>query len=210
MRLSHGSLDRRLSCRGRISRQWGAMTRRRGFTLIEMIVVVIIVAVMASVLVPAYSKFYARQRFDSSVQDVQGAFAYARELSLQLDAPVTLNFDPQSETFAVDGSQLAPPVDQPSNFPDVTSNNATLSQTHVVPLDPGVRIVGFSTTDDSLDSVSGPNAQPTAGGGRGATSVHFRPDGTSDGAELTVVDPVNGYSVHLTLQPATSRMLADQ
>lgn len=182
---------------------------RAGFTLIEMVVVIIIAAVMAAVVVPAYNHFYIRQRFDSSLQDVEAVFAYAKELAISQDAPVTLMFDPQRETFTVNASSQKPPIDQPSAFPDVQSNNETLSQTHVVPLENGIRITGFSTTDDSLDSVSGPNAQPVAGGGRGATSVHFRPDGTSDGATLTVIDPINNYSAHLTLQPGTARLVVD-
>ncbi len=182
---------------------------RAGFTLIEMVVVIIIAAVMAGVVIPAYNHFYIRQRFDSCLQDVEGVFAYAKELAIAQDAPVILMFDPQSETFAVNASSQKPPIDQPSAFPDGQNNNGTLAQAHVVPLDNGIRITGFSTTDDSLDSLNGPNAQPTAGGGRGATSVHFRPDGTSDGATLTVIDPINGYSAHLTLQPGTSHLVID-
>lgn len=185
------------------------MRVRRGFTLIEIIVVVIIAAVMAAVVVPAYSKFYARHRFDAAVQEVLGAFAYAHELAIQKDTPVTLVFDPQSETFAVNGSPQPPPTDQPSSFPDAQSDYTRLSEAHIVSIDPSVRIAGLSTTDTSMDSVNGPNSQPGSSGGRGATTINFRSDGTCDGAEMQVIDPINGYSAHLVLQSGTGRVTVE-
>jgi prepilin-type N-terminal cleavage/methylation domain-containing protein len=172
-----------------------------GFTLIEMVVVIIIVAVMAGVLVPAYGRFYARTRFDANVRDVQDVFAYAREQALAKDAPVTLMFDPGSETFAVNVTAPPPPTDQPLAFPDVKTDSASVPETHVTQLDSSMAINGFAATDTGQNSSSGT--------GRGATIVHFRPDGTSDAAELTVLGMENGYMAHMTLQPGNARLTLD-
>lgn len=181
---------------------------KKGFTLIEMVVVIIIISVVAAILVPAYGRFYIRQSFEAGVGDVQDAFAYAREQALAKDAPVTLVYDAQSDSFTINLTQLPPPADQPSSFPDTSVDNATLNQAHSVQLDRSVSISGFTSTDTSLDSVSG-GTSPSTSNGRGATSVKFRSDGTSDGAELTVVDSANGYSAHMILQPGTGHLIRD-
>ena len=182
--------------------------QKKGFTLIEMVVVIIIVAVVTAMLVPAYSRYYVRQRFDASVGDVQDAFAYAREQALAKDAPVTLVYDAQSDSFAINLSPLPPPSDQPVSFPDMSADNATLTQARSIRLDRNVSITGFTSTNTSLDSVSGGGASRNSNG-RGATSVHFRSDGTSDGAELTVVDSANGNMAHMVLQPGSGRLTRD-
>lgn len=174
---------------------------KHGFTLIEMVVVIIIVAVVSAILVPAYSHFYAKARFDGNVREVLDVFAYAREQAIAKDAPATLTFDPQSESFAVTVTPLPPPVDQPTVFADVNADSSLLQQTHLVHLDPNMGVVGFSATDTSQGS-----GNSAGSGGRGASTVRFRPDGTSDGAEMTVVAADSGYSAHLVLLPGTGRM----
>ena len=178
---------------------------KHGFTLIEMVVVIIIVAVVSAILVPAYSHFYAKARFDGNVRDVLDVFAYAREQAIEKDAPATLTFDPQSESFSVSVTPLPPPVDQPSTFPDVRADNNMLSQTHVARLEPFMGVVGFNATDTSQGSTGSTGSNGMAAN-RSASSVHFRPDGTSDGAEMTLVGADSGYSAHLLLSPGTGRM----
>ena len=184
------------------------MKRNPGFTLIEMVVVIIIVAVMAGVLVPAYGRFYSRAKFDATVRDVQDVFAYAREQALAKDAPVTLMFDPGSETFAVNVTAPPPPTDQPLAFPDVKTDSASVPETHVTQLGSSMAINGFSATDTGQNS-GGSAGMGSNRAGRGSTIVHFRPDGTSDGAELTLLGAENGYMAHMTLNPGNARLTLD-
>ena len=180
----------------------------KGFTLIEMVVVIIIVAVMTSVIVPAYARFYARANFDGQVRQVQDVFGYAREQALQRDTTVTLNFNPQSESFDVTLLPPTPPNDQPTVYSNANADTSTLSLSHTVQLSSTVGIVGFTATDTSQGIVPGSSAG-NGNGGRGATTVSFRSDGTSDGAELTVVSAENNYSAHLTLHPGNARLTLD-
>src|ERR1041385_4781425 len=90
--------------------------QQRAFTLIELLVVIIILAVMTSVIVPAYSQFADKARFDATAVDIQDAFAHARERAVANDTVVTLSYDPQSETFVVTSTPPPPPTDQPTTM----------------------------------------------------------------------------------------------
>ena len=184
-------------------------TMRKGFTLIEMVVVIIIVAVMTSVIVPAYARFYARASFDAEVRQVQDVFAYAREQAVQRDTAVTLNFNPQSESFDITLLPPTPPTDQPTAYANANTDTSTLAVSHTVQLSSKVGVTGFTATDTSQGIVPGSTAG-NANGGRGQTTVNFRADGTSDGAELTVVSAENPYSAHLTLHPGNARLTLDE
>ncbi len=181
----------------------------KGFTLIEMVVVIIIVAVMTSIVVPAYARFYARASFDGQVRQVQDAFAYAREQALERDATVTLEFSPQTESFDITLQPPTPPTDQPTAYANANVDTSTFALSHTVQLDSSVGVVGFTATDTSQGIVPG-GSTGNANSNRGATTVSFRADGTSDGAQLTVVSAQNPYSAHLTLHPANARLTLDE
>ena len=185
------------------------MKRTAGFTLIEMVVVVIIIAVMAGVLVPSYGRFYARAKFDATTRDVQDVFAYAREQAIAKDAPATLTFDPGSETFAVNVTAPPPPNDQPVAFPDVKTDSASKPETHITQLSSSMAVNGFSATAAGQTGQSGGGGGMMGSAGRGSTVVHFRPDGTSDGAQLTLLGAENGYMAHMTLNPGNARLTLD-
>src|SRR2546429_7115710 len=74
---------------------------RRAFTLIEMIVLIIIIAVVSSVAVPAYSRFNATAKFQSVVRETMAMLDSARLTAIQSGADVTVQFDAQSATFMV-------------------------------------------------------------------------------------------------------------
>lgn len=184
------------------------MTRRhlRCFTLIELLVVVIIIAVMAGVAVPAYSRLAAKTRFDSVVSEVQDLFGYAREQAVSKDTVVTLTYDAQGEVFMVNAVPSVPMLDLPTSEigemrNGTTSNNATIqsSVTRMVQLPVGY-VVNFKTEGDMSDS-------SRAGGqqlGTGINAVHFHGDGTSDGAELMLMS--RDGDTDLKLSPATGRL----
>src|SRR5690348_12920265 len=83
-----GSSALRTTSRAGICRSSKAMrpgTDRRGFTLIELLVIIIIIAVVSSIVVPSYSRFYARARFQAAVRDVRDLLASAREQAVTGD-----------------------------------------------------------------------------------------------------------------------------
>ncbi len=164
--------------------------RRSGFTLIELLVLIVIIAVMSSTIVPAYSRYLAHARFDSQVRAIQEIAAYAHEQAIKSDSTVTMTFEPQSATFTV----MTPPVSQ-TDLPSALAG-----------------------ADSSLNDISYPPRQlqishefalrqSAAGGQSGSsTNIRFRGDGTCDGAVISLSSAA-GYTAQLKLQASTSRLL---
>lgn len=169
-------------------------SKRAAFTLIELIVVILIVALMSGIVVPAYARFFARERFNSTVAAIQDIAAWASQRAVTLDETVTLAYDPSSRAFLAQ----APPV-SPSDAPQVmtqTSNPAsasTLPDTRTYQLPRDMRVDGLHVQPISAASGSAPN------------TLHFYADGTCDPAQLAVVS-ADGYSETLIALPATSRL----
>jgi len=167
--------------------------RRSGFTLIELLVLIVIIAVMSSTIVPAYSRYLAHARFDGQVRSIQEIAAYAHEQAVATDSTVTMTYDPQSATFTV----VTPPVSH-SDLP-----------------------IALAGVDSSLNDISYPprrlqispeyalrqSAGDSRSGSSGSsTNIRFRGDGTCDGAMITL-SSASGYTAQLTLQASTSRLL---
>src|SRR5687767_13530923 len=72
---------------------------RHGFTLIELVVVIIIMAVLSAVAVPSYTKLRDRSKFDGSVQDVITLYRWARDAAVESGLETTVRFDPSTATF---------------------------------------------------------------------------------------------------------------
>ena len=164
--------------------------RRSGFTLIELLVLIVIIAVMSSTIVPAYSRYLAHARFDGQVRSIQEIAAYAHEQAVATDSTVTMTYDPQSATFTV----VTPPVshsDLPTALAGVDSSLNDISY-------PPRRLQispEYALRQSAGDSRSG-----------SSTNIRFRGDGTCDGAMITL-SSASGYTAQLTLQASTSRLL---
>jgi prepilin-type N-terminal cleavage/methylation domain-containing protein len=179
--------------------------RDRAFTLIELLIVIIIIAVMASAVVPAWAKFWARTQFDAMTREVQDVFAYAREQAITNDTPSTVRFDPQSETLTVTITQPPPVTDQPAAF-GATDNPAAAqasAEPYVVPLG-----TDFAIAEFNVNGNNGSGNNLALGGSRGATELQFRGDGTTDGAQITLVG-ASGYVAHLVVWPGTGRVTVE-
>jgi prepilin-type N-terminal cleavage/methylation domain-containing protein len=172
----------------------------RAFTLIEILVVVIIIAVMAGVVVPAYSRMSTKIKFDGVVGDVKDILRYARAQAVERDTTVTVSYDPQSGTFAARALPTLPATDLPvalSSEANVDSDPSPLAAEapRTVSLDRGYSVGSFS-----LDTG---NANP---GSTGQRAIRFRGDGTSDAAEITLI-ATSGDAAVLRLMPATGSVV---
>jgi prepilin-type N-terminal cleavage/methylation domain-containing protein len=180
---------------------------KRAFTLIELLVVIIIMAVMTCVVVPAYARFLQKARFDGVAQDIQDAFAFAKERAVANDTTVTLTFDPQSETFTVNVTPPPPPADQPtamligSNGEEVSAAGSEAPM--VVQLDPEYTITNFSTGGQAAVSGGGQNARQG-----NVAQINFLGDGTCDGASFSLSSS-SGRTAQFILLPANGRLMIE-
>ncbi|MDE2126404.1 MAG: prepilin-type N-terminal cleavage/methylation domain-containing protein [Armatimonadetes bacterium] len=183
-------------------------TRHRlqgGFTLIELICVITIIAVTSAVVVPAYARFMATEQFRAAAATVESTFAGAHARAIQNDAPVVITFDTASQVLQVQSQTTDLPQDGPTALqqfdadwrmqhggtgggqqPSTTQSVSSLGQ-HAA-------IVQFEAAPDSLMGASMPN------------SVVFHPDGTSNAAQLALIGP-NGQTVRWMLMPATGQLV---
>jgi prepilin-type N-terminal cleavage/methylation domain-containing protein len=66
--------------------------RRRGFTLIEMVMTLVIVAIVAGLAVPAFSGWVARSRMRATLDELTRDVSYARMLALRSGRRAELRF----------------------------------------------------------------------------------------------------------------------
>lgn len=84
--------------------------RAQGFTLLELLVVLVLAAVLASVVGLGGQAYMERSRYSQTVRDVSSQLNKARALSVQEGRSITVTYEPGSRRLVVDG---APSVQVP-------------------------------------------------------------------------------------------------
>lgn len=148
----------------------------RGFTLIEMLVMIIIIAVLSSVAVPKYYDFAMKSRFQESVHRVLAMFSDARDKAIQSGADCVVRFDPQSATFVVETELSPPEADQPAALQDSPDSLPALPS-EPLQLGENITVSDFQMMD--------PTQQQQRPMDRSRTmEIHFHDDGRADGAAI--------------------------
>jgi prepilin-type N-terminal cleavage/methylation domain-containing protein len=142
-------------------------TARRGFTLLELMLVLVVLAVSAALVVPRLSGALASLRVTKGTEQVFAAAreAHTRAVLRGLRARLVLEFE--AGTFRVEEERR--PLESPGRWYEMPGREGKPSA-----LAEGVR---FGTLYLNEESVA-----------EGSATIGFRPDGTTDDALITVED----------------------
>lgn len=103
-----------------------ARSLRSGFTLIEIIVVLAIVAISAGLAAPAFRSLFQRDDLSEATHTFETLFAFARDSAIHSGIPVTVLVDSASGKVWLDSP--APDID-PDTMPQAAPGGAIGSQT---------------------------------------------------------------------------------
>ncbi len=176
-----------------------ARTQPRGFTLIEMVVVIFIIAIVSSVVVPAYSHMVAKARFQKSVQEVVGLLTWARNAAKQAGADSSVKFDAQSGAFAVTVESAGQVADVPTALQQTQTQEGTETQnTRTYKLDEEAIITNFTMYNGGVqETTQSQTSMPN--------EIRFHEDGSSNGGQF-VMTGIDGHSVGINISPLTGRV----
>lgn len=173
-----------------------AARRARGFTLIEMIVLIVIIAIVSSIAVPAYHRLYARSKFDSAVENVSDLLAWAHDRAVQSGGRTVVRFDAQSGTLAAVAESPPASASEPAAL-ERSTESAAQQMDRSTSLPEDVVIREFQV----MSATPNPTGQQQVSG-----EIAFAADGSADGAQIGMLS-ADGYAALLEVVPTTGRVV---
>lgn len=138
----------RLTWAGALPQRRGNTVRRSGFSMLEMLIVMIIISVLVGIAIPRMSQIIRHERVNRAaqvlVQDLQNGFAMAGRQR----APVRLTFTPSTQTYTftdrASGTVLQTRVMSTGADYSLTSMSSTANQVDILPN--GIGSTAFTVT----------------------------------------------------------------
>jgi Tfp pilus assembly protein FimT len=170
--------------------------RRQAFTLIEMVVLIIIIAIISSVVVPSYTRFYARAKFQRTTEGVVGTLAWARNAAIENSSDCVVRFDAQSGTIAVTAEMPNISTDVPTAIQESPETSGA-TEPRLFKLGEDVIVRDFTVGDTSNSNVLGANSQ--------SRELRFYEDGSSNGGQM-ILQSADGYLARIVISPSTGKV----
>ena len=145
--------------------------KQRGFTLVELLVVITMMGILVVLAVPSFTSFLARRSVSSAIGDLAADFRYARTLALQRSMAIGICRSSDGATCATSGSWSDGWIIFEDWTPTVPPAVATGDKI--------VRVHGPTGGVSSIHSITGASATPTG--------VSFRAGGMATGAGANLV-----------------------
>ncbi|HSV72234.1 MAG TPA: type II secretion system protein [Chthonomonadales bacterium] len=171
----------------------------RGFTLVELITIIVIMMVVASITVPAWARFHDRVVFERVVARVAAEVNAARESALREGAGSSVRYDAQSNALVVTTSGHVEDTDAPVALQELDDARRPAGERAMGLLE-DVAIAEFT----SYAGIDGSPVSPEAG----ADTLRFHDDGSSDGGEILVVS-ATGRMARIAVLPTTGRVVVE-
>lgn len=167
---------------------------RRAFTLIEMVVVVVLIAVMAAMIIPEMKGSFDDALLRSTSRDLINVFDLASSRAVSLNQSCRVELDTQSGRYFVEREVRGGAQDDYVPLKDVSGAEGRLDARIAVEMSPPDEA---SSDDNPPDNSATEPVSPSA--------ISFYPDGTADAMEIRLRDQA-GFQMVLRLNPITARV----
>lgn len=175
--------------RGPIRQYTGQHCRRRGFTLLEMLLVTILIAVLMATAVPTFRGTLAGQQLRQAASLVSSGLANARVTAIRTGTAQQFCFEPDGNVYWVQPFDPSAAVDSSGSLPTAGGASSGSGSSGQRQLASGITFSSGLGTSGAAATGSG----AASGSSGGATSsaqetVTFFPDGTSHDATVVLVN----------------------
>jgi type II secretion system protein H len=181
--------------------------RRRAFTLVELTIVILLIAIMSAAIIPAMRGTYQDALLRSSSRDLINTFGIAYSRAVSLNQLHRVRIDTQSGRYLVERQESGARQEEFVPLEDVPGCKGTLDSRITV------RVHQAGENEGGGEAASAERLPASDSGGTSGAEpgemISFNPDGTADGVTVELRDR-DGFGLALKINPTTARVtLAD-
>lgn len=175
----------------------GVPLHQKGFSLIELLIVVMILGILGMAVVPQFQNFQTKNRLDGAAGEMATALQYARQLAARHQRPFGLMADVGTNRLEVfDQRYRSDGAAHTGEVPPVSAYGVVLN-----PLDKNWYLRDFNT----LSEYAGVKIQTAPGSG----AILFYPDGHSAATDSSFVIALGDRQKTVTVNGTTGRVTSD-
>ena len=177
------------------------MTRRfrqRGFTLIELMVVILLIGILSAAILPAMRGSFEEALLRSTGRELMNVFELAHSRAVTLNESQRVRIDEATGRYVIESPVVAPAAE--ASFAPVRDVPGAEGM-----LDSRITIaVHYGTSGEETESAEA-SGSVVGGAENAAAAFTFYPDGTADPGEIRLQDR-DGFRLALRLNPVTARV----
>jgi len=184
--------------------------RNHGFTLIELMVVLVIIGIMTAVIIPEMRGTYQDARLRAASRDLVNVFDVAASRAVSFNQIHRVHLDVRAGKYLVEkrvrgddrgGDQFQPLKDIPGS--EGTWDKRISVEVHDPSEAPPETAEGPGEAPAPASEPAAPEPPPPAA--TAEDTITFYPDGTADSREIQLRDP-DGFRIGLRINPTTGRI----